>query len=327
MISFNVAFGQMKAVDEIREISINGLAQKVMIRGNDSGNPLLLILHGGPGFSEAMLFRSYNKDLEQNFMVVNWDQRGANLSYHGAIPPETMNIAQFVDDAKVLVDSLKKQFKQEKLFILGHSWGTVLGLTLASLYPDDFHAYISVCQMVHGISNEKQSLDYTLKEASKRNNEMALHELRQLSENYPFGNTLKSLKEQREWLLKFGGVFYGGMDYAKLFKNVDRKEAHLYHPEAASKGEQFSMEHLWEEILQVDFFSSVQELKVPAYFLVGDSDYNTPHTLTKKYYNHLRAPKKELIRFRRSGHFIPFEEPEKFTKVLEGIRYKVLPEN
>ncbi len=325
IMQIELTSAQNLAVDEIYQVPLNGLLQTIMVRGEAADLPLLLILHGGPGFSEAMLFRSYNRDLDKHFLVVNWDQRGTNQSYHDSIPLETMTIDQFVADAKVLVDSLKLKYRKEKLFLLGHSWGTVLGMKMVSHYPEDFFAFISVNPMIHGIKNETMSLDYTIREASIRNDTVALNELRKVAKIYPHTEVgLENIKVQRDWLLKMGGVFYGDLDYSALFHNADSNERHLYKSEYAAKGEKLSMEQLWVEIMEVDFFKEVPELRIPIFFLVGMRDYNTPFTITEQFFHSIAAPKKKLIRFRESGHFVPFEEPEKFNRKIKKIQKQVL---
>ena len=121
-------------------ITLGGIPQAVLIRGLDTTNPVLLMLHGGPGFTEMALFATYNQDLEKDFIVVNWDQRGAGLSYDPSIPDSTMNIQQFVNDAHELVSWLKKRYNREKIYLLGHSWGSILGIHLTQQYPQDFYA-------------------------------------------------------------------------------------------------------------------------------------------------------------------------------------------
>ena len=114
---------------------LGGHAQEVLVRGADARNPVLLILHGGPGFAEMPLFTTYNADLEQHFLVVHWDQRGAGRSYAADIPPESMTLRQFVADALELINWLTVRFTQEKVYLVGHSWGSLLGATLAAECP------------------------------------------------------------------------------------------------------------------------------------------------------------------------------------------------
>lgn len=173
------------------------------------------------------------------------------------------------------------------------------------------------------------SLNYTLNQAKKLNNVQATKELMKVKRVYPTKDrgSIKNLKTQRHWLEKFGGVFYGELNYEKLFNNVDSIEMSRFNSNAASKGEMFSMKHLWNQVIQVDFPKTISEIKVPVYFLAGIKDYNTPSMLVKKYFNQLKSPSKEMIWFKQSGHFIPFEEPEKFNLVMRRVLKECYPKN
>ena len=116
------------SVASIQKIEIGGIEQYIMIRGRDTNNPILLFLHGGPGYAQISYARKYQKELEDNFIVVNWDQRGAGKSFSFNIPKDTMNREQFIEDCKELIDYLCKKYNKEKIFLDGHSWGSELGL-------------------------------------------------------------------------------------------------------------------------------------------------------------------------------------------------------
>ena len=127
-------------------VELGGLKQWICVRGESVDKPLLLILHGGPGDAEVIPFRWYNAGVEKDFIVVHWDQRGAGKSFSPSIPKDSMTIEQILSDAHELVDYLKKSFGKEKIYLLGHSWGSMLGALLASRYPEDFVAYIGMGQ-------------------------------------------------------------------------------------------------------------------------------------------------------------------------------------
>jgi proline iminopeptidase len=141
--------GVNQRVELRQRVVLGGLPQQVLVRGADAANPLLLILHGGPGFAEMPLFTTYHADLEQHFLVAHWDQRGAGLSHAPDIPAESMTLRQFVADALELIDWLTDRFAQDKVYLLGHSWGSLLGATLASERPEKLHAYVGVRRSAH----------------------------------------------------------------------------------------------------------------------------------------------------------------------------------
>jgi pimeloyl-ACP methyl ester carboxylesterase len=306
------------------KISIGNLPQQVVIRGRDINLPVLLILHGGPGFSEMALFNSYNSELQKHFIIAQYDQRGTNLSFSPNIPPESMNVNQFVADAHEMVNYLKQRFHKQKIYLLGHSWGTVLGVRLVQQYPEDFHAFVSVSQMVHIIENERLSFRFTLEEAEKDSNQEAITQLKAIESGYldEDGPNLQELQVQRRWLLYYGGAVYGQRDYSQLFAGIKPRERHLLVDSLAAAGEPFSIISLWPDLLQVNFLEKMPRLEVPVHFLVGRHDYNTPAVLTEQYYQLLQAPYKTLTWFEESAHMVPFEEPEKFNAVLVN---KLLP--
>lgn len=332
------SYGQERSINVQEKLMLGGVSQQIFLRGKDSTNPVLLILHGGPGFSEFAYFRSFNRDLENKFVVVNWDQRGTHLSYNDSIEERSMTFNQIVSDAHELVGKLKVRFGQNKIFLLAHSAGTITGVKYALRYPEDLYAYIGVGQVVNGMKNERASLSYTLKMAKKANNEKAIAELKEVQENYP-SLPLKSLKyvyTERKWLEKFGGVYHT-KSFSDLFKSLAKEESALINDSLASKGGEFSMQHLWKELLSTDFLSADTVFKIPVFLICGKYDHNTPTDLAQQYFNKIKAPLKKCFIFENSGHLIPFEEPDKFNRLLtqtilmqEQIREKLnaaAPEN
>ena len=299
-------------------INIGGVDQAVLIRGVDTTNPILLMMHGGPGFTEMALFSTYNKDLEKQFIVVNWDQRGAGLSYHPNIPDSTMNIQQFVNDAHELVTWLKKRYNKEKVYALGHSWGSVLGVNLVQQFPQDFYAYIGVGQVVNMFDNERISFKYTLDTAIAEKNEEAIKELKSIESRYPPNAkaNLTDLLLQRKWLNYYGGSVYNERNPDKIFSRIALSNNPVYDTARAAKGNVFTMTNMTNVLLDVNLLKSAPKLDIPVYFITGRHDYNTPFALVEDYMVVLQAPHKEIIWFEKSGHWIPFEEPEKFYDAL-----------
>ena len=142
------------SVSELTALEIGGLEQWILVRGEDQSNPVLLWLHGGPGSAQMPVHRAFNRELEKEYVVVHWDQRGAGKSNHSGFREETMTLDRFIEDAHELTKYLKDRFDQEKIYLLGHSWGTQMGILTVQRYPDNYHAFISVGQkrLPHGIS-------------------------------------------------------------------------------------------------------------------------------------------------------------------------------
>lgn len=318
---FIAGWASASGISSMEKVRLGGVEQVIAIHGEDTGKPVLLILHGGPGFSELLLFRSYNRALERDFVVVNWDQRGTGLSYDPKTPASSLRISRIEADAHELVAQLKQRFGRKKIFLLGHSWGTVLGTLLARDYPEDFYAYVGVGQVANMVENEKASLAYVLDKARKDKNSNAVRELEGLQDHYPSGGLqgVQDLKVQRNWLLRYGGVFYGDMNYEKMFEGVNTEEVVLYRDAKGEEGETLSLTSLWPELLGLDLPRTAHTFQIPVYFLLGRSDYNAPWQVARAYFDKIGAPRKALVMFERSGHFIPFEEPAKFNQFMHGL--------
>jgi pimeloyl-ACP methyl ester carboxylesterase len=137
------------SVATMRTIRIGGMEQRVLIRGRADTAPVLVVLHGGPGVSETGLFRHYDAALEDHFVVVYWDQRGAGGSYRSAIPRDSMTIARIERDLDELVDTVTARFGVRRVVLLGHSWGTIPGTLYARDHPEKVAAYVGVAQIAN----------------------------------------------------------------------------------------------------------------------------------------------------------------------------------
>ena len=207
---------RLNSIASMEFVKLGGINQWILIRSHNVNNPLILLLHGGPGSVESPLAYKYQRELEKHFIVVNWDQRGAGKSYSKNIPRESMNVEQFVSDTYNLILLLKKRFNKEKIYLVGHSWGSMLGTLVVQRYPELFYAYIGVGQVVNLIDNEIFSFQYTLEEAKKREHKKALKQLQKIR---PYtGENLKHLRIQRKWLRKFGGVLHNETSIWPLIK-------------------------------------------------------------------------------------------------------------
>jgi proline iminopeptidase len=308
----------MNARVELRQrVPLGGLPQEILVRGADAANPLLLILHGGPGFAEMPLFTTYNADLEHHFLVAHWDQRGAGRSYAPGIPVESMTLRQFVADALELIGWLTDRFAQDKVYLLGHSWGSLVGATLAGERPAKLHAFIGVGQLVAGLPNEQLSYAWTLRNAIEHRNDEAITALRAIEDRYTpqgGGPTFADLIVQRGWLDQYGGQVHG--DTGALFDRIEPELRQEYYGEASASSQEFSLGHLLPEMLAADLRRTARAFDVPVHFVLGRYDQNTPAELAADYFELIEAPVKQLHWFEKSAHLIPFEEPAKFNTLL-----------
>ena len=139
-------------------VNINGVSQWLSIRGEDERNPLLLYLHGGPGSPATLLAgRRYSAWIEKHFVVVHWEQRGTCKSYSPALEKTPLTTEQLIADVDAVAHHLLVRFHREKLYLVGHSWGSLLGINAITDHPDRYYAYIGIGQFVNAIEQERIS--------------------------------------------------------------------------------------------------------------------------------------------------------------------------
>jgi len=312
------------SIASLEKVKIGGVDQWLLIRGKDKSNPVLLFVHGGPGSPEMPWAHHFSGGLEDHFVVVNWDQRRSGKSYSGT-PKESLKIDQFVSDAHELTRLLLDRFGAEKIFIVGHSWGSVLSVLTVRKYPDLYYAYVGIGQVVDMQQNEAISYRFVLDEAKKRGDRKAIRQLEKIGP--PPYDAFRELYIQRKWLLKFGGAFHNEDSYKKYAK-IALKQGKEYTPADWVKfllSNILVAKEMWDELMKINFFEQAPRIEIPVYFLVGRHDYNTPFELVEQYYEMLDAPMgKRLIWFENSAHSPNLEEPEKFADVMIN---KVLAES
>ncbi len=300
-------------------IDLGGIKQSILIESQDFTKPILLVLHGGAGFAMMPLFHQTNKELENHFIVVNWDQRGAGKSYSNTIPIASMNLLQFVADAHELTEYLKQKYNRQKIYIIGHSFGTVLGMLLIQKYPQDYFAFAGVGQVVDIIANEQQSYNFALNNATATNNPIAISELEEIGYPNNEGEYLDNSAYDitMKWMSYYGGELYGKTSSQEIENILLNSEIYAQNPSQLIDGWEFS-QLLFEDpnLWYLDFRKSITKVSVPVYFLTGQHDYDTVFSLLEEYYQILDAPTKELIWFENSSHFPFYEEAEKFNQTI-----------
>lgn len=309
----------LHSIAALERIEIGGLDQWALIRGHDVTAPVVLFLHGGPGNPQISIARKFMAELEKHFVVVNWDQRGSGKSWSNNIDPATMTVDQFVSDTVELTQWLQQRFDQEKIYLVGHSWGSYIGALAAQQHPELFHAYIGVGQMVSFEESEKLSYQYTLDTAHSEDNAEAVAELEAMGPP-PYKNGKEDVIVQRNWLAHFGGLQREvDMTRETVQSILTGREYTLFDGYRYLQGMNYSIDHLYDALPDVNLFAQVPTLEIPVWFVSGKYDYITVSSLTQRYYEQLQAPDKEFILFEKSAHLPLFEEPEKFTELMIEI--------
>lgn len=301
----------MRAI--LAKIKIGQTNQWISTLGNPQ-NEILLILHGGPGLAGMPLYNKFLKPISDKLFLVNWDQRGAGKSYSLTITKQSMNLNQLLSDAEEIVNYLRKKYSKKKIFILGHSWGSVLGILLCQKCPELIYKYFGVGQIGNWAKGELISYNYILSEATRIGNIKMMKKIFGIGKPpYNFWN----LTIQRSILLKLKGAIYQDTNYNKLIKiALKSKEYKLIDAIKYGLGLRFSLRTLWKDLNKINLEEKAPELLVPICFMIGRHDYQVPFECSKKYYEIIKTPSKTWYWFEESAHNAMFEETNKFLAIL-----------
>lgn len=299
-------------------VRINGIEQGMFIKGKDVNNPVLLYLHGG--MPEYFLTRKYPTGLEDYFTVVWWEQRGSGLSFSANIPPETMTLGQMISDTKEVTNYLRKRFGKDKIYLMGHSGGTFIGIQVASQAPELYHAYIGVSQISNQLQSERLAYEYMLNKFGENGNRKMTLKLEASPVTLTSGtpDAYRVLRDPAMHLLGIGtthdmnSVITGIFIPSLLCREYTIKEKiNIWRGKSRS-----GISILWSDMITTDLTTKVTELKLPVYFVSGIYDYTVSYILAKNYYEKLRAPVKGFYTFKNSAHSPMFEEPEKMQQII-----------
>lgn len=321
------ALGQpsLKGVASLEPVRLGGVEQWVLARGRDVRNPLLVFLAGGPGGSELPWVRHYNAVLEEHFVVVNWDQRGAAKSYDALRQREALTPEQYVSDTCELLDWLASRFGQQKAVLVGHSWGSILGVLAARRRPDRVSAYVGIGQQVNFLENDTLSYLRAHEAAERRGDTATVQQLHAMGPPPYSGD---GLARQYAQLTRLAGRHAGhrslGAEMIALM--LAAPEYTLRDKVNFARGLFDTFGLVYPRLAGLNLEAQVPRLEMPVWLLLGREDWVTPSEIAARYFESLQAPRKELIWFENSGHSPCYEEPAKFNAVLiEQVRPAVEP--
>jgi pimeloyl-ACP methyl ester carboxylesterase len=310
------------SIASLESMTLNGVKQWLIIRGQDIEKPVLLFLSGGPGSSEAARVLRFNQELEKEFVVVIWEQRGCGKSYPSLRPKSNLTVEQYTEDIIALSEHLMERFDETKIYLVGHSWGTIIGVRAVQQRPDLYHAYVGTAQMVNVLESDQiiyeKMVDYA----------------RQTGD----GKYMQSLEKQ-------GPPPYGGKNPIVPYANLLSREYQVFETRATTNQEYINdgdllrlmlrqPEYGWldrvhnllglkntfnvvyPQLQDFDFREDAAKLDLPVYLISGRNDSNAPIWLTEDYYNRLQAPDKHLIYFEDSGHGMIWQEADRFFDVM-----------
>jgi pimeloyl-ACP methyl ester carboxylesterase len=310
-------------IERLEKIQIGGIDQWISIRGVDRRNPVLVVIHGGPGYVDMPTSWWFGRGWEEYFTVVYWDQRAAGktqlLSDSATIKP-TLTVDRMVADAEELVAWIRKDLHKERVFVLGHSWGSYPGILIAQRHPAWLHAYIGVGQLSNGPEGERRSWSDTLALARKAGNAQAVRELQALA---PYAASsapmpIETILAERKWVARLGGTMAyrtdNSADSDLIALSPDYTDDESLH---AWDGNAFATPILLPQILSHDL--GVKHLEVPLIIFAGRYDINVDSTVVAEWFAKVTAPEKHLVWFEHSAHLPMTEEPGKF--LISLVRY------
>lgn len=310
-------------IERLEAVDINGTKQWISIRSRNAANPVLLVVHGGPGWVAMPTSWYFAQGWDEYFTVVQWDQRGAGKSYDPALA-STLTVDQMRRDMDAVIAWLRAQTGQDKLFLLGHSWGSVLGLDVARRHPEWLHAYIGAGQVVDMRESERRGWAWAMQKARERGNAAAMQELESIAPYAAAGVAvpIADLFLQRKWVNAFGGAAFNRPDAS--FEAAAIALSPEYTDQDVQdvwKAQDTSVERLMPSILETSM-ASLDRVRAPVVLLLGRHDINVSSEVAAEWFNRLQAPEKKLVWFENSAHEMLVEEPGKIFLTLVN---EVLP--
>lgn len=309
------------SIAELRQVNLNGRKEWISIRGHNRENPVLLFLAGGPGGTQMAAVRHDLSELEKHFIVVVWDQPGSGKSYGAG--NMSLTVDTYIEDGYALTQYLCEQFQQEKIYLVGESWGSALGIFLAGEYPDSYHAMIGTGQMIDFLETENMDYDKALEIAQTQGDTDKIAKLEANGRPPYYGSdvTWKSA-EYLNYLGAYMGrnpeIHNGGYN---TFRDIFSSEYGVIDKINFLRGIVTTFNHVYPQLYGIDLRTKYPKLEVPVYFFLGRHDINAPASLVEDYLAILEAPHKEIIWFEHSGHSPWINESEKFvTEIISIIK-------
>lgn len=316
------------SIAELTTIDVNGSQQALMIRGYDAHKPILLYLSGGPGQSSLPWPRVLFDDLSRDFLLVGWDQRGTGKSYAALDPTETLTLDQTIADTVTVTNYLRERFDEEKIYLLGESWGTTLAVLAAQARPDLYHAIIGSGQMVSQRETDRR-LYYDVLEYAESVGDTAVTEQMLAYGEPPYQDL-------------YAYVYVMAL-YEKLYQPYTPPQAYIEKGTQANLGpwnvlgseynfvEKVNVFRgfldtaavLYPQLQGIDFRQDVPRLDVPLYVLDGAAELSARRDLALEWFNQVDAPIKRIFTFENAAHAPAFEHFEAFTDIMTET---VLPE-
>ncbi len=316
------AIRSAKGIDAASFVTIGGIEQWVKIRGQDRANPVLLLLHGGPGDVTSCWTFAMFAPWEENFTVVQWDQRGAGRTFEkngeanqsaGAQTP-SLTVDRMAQDGIELAEYLRKHLGKEKIIVVAHSFGTLLGLQMVRMRPELFYAYVGTGQIADETKNYAAAYDALLKKARAVGNQRAIDELTKAGP--PPYSSGEGYGVQRKWSNAFEGAdqfLPGTLGLALVAPGCSVQDIN-----DSVAGQSYSAEQLVPQTKSSGPKELGLKFSIPIFFFQGAEDFTSPTALAREYLEGIEAPRKEFVALPGAGHFAIFMHSDQFLEELVG---------
>jgi len=306
-----------ESIAELFELELNERLEWISVRGKDQSAPVLLFLAGGPGGSQMAAVRHELGELEEHFVVVNWDQPGSAKSYRAASSNE-ITIDMYVDDGCALVEYLCDRFEKDSIYLVGESWGSALGVMMSKEMPERIAGFIGTGQMVDFVETEIRDYQLALELAEKNQNEKKILEL-EGNGSPPYRGKNVALKSNvylgylSDHMMKNPEIYNGGYN---TFRDLFSSEYGVVDQINFFRGLLTTFNQVYPQLYGTDLKKDYPVLDVPVAFFLGRHDINAPTDLAEAYFDVLEAPVKEVVWFEHSGHNPWMNESELFVQEL-----------
>lgn len=301
-------------INKIEYIKINGCYHFFYHRGSDFYNPVIIFLHGGPGSSELVFANAFQDKLEDKYTIIHYDQRGTGKTYNKNKSLAKPRLDDLVSDLDEIIKYIKSEYKKDKVILLGHSFGSILGSIYIRKYPENVEAYIGTGQVISILENERIGFMKLKEVVSLQGKKRDLKKIENLK-NFPYENFHENIykvrKLQNKYKLSCGGLreikiaikskMFGFRDLIAIIKSIKINS------------------ELREDIRPFELCKEGIDYKVPIFYILGDRDWQTPYTIAVDYFDKIIAPKKKLYILKDSGHFTMLDNKLGFKNALYEI--------
>lgn len=304
-------------------VPINGIDQFLFHSGTNCENPVMLFLHGGPGSAESLFTRAFQEKWEEIYTVVHWDQRGAGKTL-AKNPGKRPTVDLLLEDLFEIIQYLKRKYNKQKIVLLGHSWGSVLGSVFIRKYPEEAAYYIGVAQVVNMLENERVGYNKLKELIEQAGDKKSLYKLKAIGE-YP-GEKIafdRAFLKKCQRVRKLQGKYKLALKidisiWMASFRSPIFKLSDIVSFMRASKANENVLSYLGT----FDLTSQSPKYQVPVYYVLGGNDWQAPYVLAEKYFAGLSAPNKELYVIPDAGHMMMMDQPQLCFNAISDIHSK-----